>query len=110
MTNRFSDEELTKLREEFHACQTEGQGTRELLLNLRRDVKCLHVNMEDYVGKNQPILLQLERMLPRLDELLTRFSQAKGIFWFLTLVSGMVIAQAFGAFSRVVSYVKGLIQ
>ena len=69
MSERFSDMELVKLRKDF-------------LEHAERE--------EDLLARMEKHVLRFDDLLPRLEELATRWQQAKGIFWFVVIVSAGV--------------------
>lgn len=104
MTQRATDDKCNHLCDALQEHLARDERTTKAISDMSKSIKCLHNSMELY----KPSLQELEKMLPRLDELLTRFSQAKGIFWFLA-VAGVSLAALAGAFDWVVSHVKRML-
>lgn len=85
-----SDGEFHALRNTLNAHLQGEAKNQAVLLELSNSVQCLRERMELHRSQMDA----LNNMLPRLDELLTRFSQAKGIFWFLAVAAVALAATA----------------
>ncbi len=106
MTQRATDDRCERPCDALQQHLRQDERRFEVLARQADAIKCLSETMKVY----QEPLRQIVVMLPEIKEVLTRNSQAKAIFWFIVILSG-VIATLAGAVAGIVhafEWLRGL--